>query len=125
MRTAPSNQWLRGSQYVWVHRLEPLAMYFFGSSLTKAGNAVLRTIQDPSFPGGRYFHELKEEAISKNVYVDSALLWETSCKIVGEKLNSLYLGLGNNVDENLLRLWASRLVTLVRMKYDNMIMTPR
>jgi len=121
VRTAPSNTWFRSSDYVFVHRIEPLVMYLFGSSLSKAGEAVMRTLLYSKSPGGRYWHEQKEEEILPRTMKaqDCDWLWKTSCEIVKIPHHYLYLQLGKDPEKRLLQKCASHLAALVRTKYDN------
>lgn len=92
VRTSDSGRWLRGPEFCWTHRLEPLAMALFGSSLHEAGDAVyeIATSVEAGRNGGRYWHGKREEAPflqssnSESHRADAEWLWNVSCEITGE-----------------------------------------
>ena len=120
VRTAQPGIWFRSSEYVFVHRIEPLVMYLFGSSLHKAGEAVLGVLLNSKGPGGRYWHQEREEEISPQILriQDCEWLWETSCQIVNISTDRLYRDSGTNAARHIEMYCASKLAVLVRMKYD-------
>eukprot|EP00940_MAST-03C_sp_MAST-3C-sp2_P002272 g2272.t1 len=90
---------LRGPEYVLAHRIEPLMMTLFGSDVFDAARAVVRVATSHSTggpPGGRYWHQQREERLTRNA-TDAAnrkWLWDESCAITGISSEEVAKALG-------------------------------
>jgi NAD(P)-dependent dehydrogenase (short-subunit alcohol dehydrogenase family) len=104
------NQWIRGPEYDWMMRLEPLLMWVAGTPVEYAGRAVLhacsyrpRVILSPEInyvgeelrgelptssyclDGGKYFNTTDEEPIVHydNLRSDQEWLWKNTLALLG------------------------------------------
>lgn len=101
-----TDNWVRGPEYSFAMRLEPLLMKFAGTNVGDAAKAVVKlATQTPEIVeytdefnkarkivlGGKYFDttEEKEICIDEQFKVDASWLWKTTFEIIDIPLNSL------------------------------------